>query len=133
MIDVVMPQLGESVAEGTVTKWLVRGGDLVSHDQVIVEVATDKADTEVRAPAAGQVTEILAAEGALVPVRGLLCRIDDFENPPRPRSRKPRRPRDLSPLRIRCPRRSRHPPRDGTRGSWASTYARCPQQASVDA
>src|SRR5262249_21263801 len=55
MIDVVMPQLGESVAEGTVTRWLVSQGDYVSRDQTLVEVATDKADTEIPAPAAGVV------------------------------------------------------------------------------
>jgi hypothetical protein len=53
MIDVPMPQLGESVAEGTVTKWVVREGDLVEREQVLLEVATDKADTEVRAPVRG--------------------------------------------------------------------------------
>jgi 2-oxoglutarate dehydrogenase E2 component (dihydrolipoamide succinyltransferase) len=50
MIDVPMPQLGESVAEGTVTKWVVREGDHVEREQVLLEVATDKADTEVTAP-----------------------------------------------------------------------------------
>lgn len=77
MIDVVMPQLGESVAEGTVTKWLVRAGDYAERDQVLLEVATDKADTEVRATEGGVVVEIAAAEGAVVPTRGLLCRIDE--------------------------------------------------------
>jgi 2-oxoglutarate dehydrogenase E2 component (dihydrolipoamide succinyltransferase) len=77
MIDVVMPQLGESVAEGTVTKWLVRVGDRVTRDQVLLEVATDKADTEVRAPASGVVTAISAPEGAVVARQGLLCRIDE--------------------------------------------------------
>jgi 2-oxoglutarate dehydrogenase E2 component (dihydrolipoamide succinyltransferase) len=77
MIDVVMPQLGESVAEGTVTRWLVRDGDQVSRDQVLLEVATDKADTEVHAPAGGVVTGIAAADGAVVPKGGLLCRIDE--------------------------------------------------------
>jgi 2-oxoglutarate dehydrogenase E2 component (dihydrolipoamide succinyltransferase) len=72
-----MPQLGESVAEGTVTKWLVRDGDQVSRDQVLLEVATDKADTEVHAPAGGVVTGIAAAEGAVVPKGGLLCHIDE--------------------------------------------------------
>jgi 2-oxoglutarate dehydrogenase E2 component (dihydrolipoamide succinyltransferase) len=77
MIDVVMPQLGESVAEGTVTKWLVREGDYVTRDQVLLEVATDKADTEVHAPASGVVSNIVAPAGAIVPKQGLLCRIDE--------------------------------------------------------
>ncbi|MCY1075686.1 biotin/lipoyl-containing protein [Archangium lansingense] len=77
MIDVLMPQLGEDVAEGTVDKWLVREGDLVTREQPLVEVATDKADTEIPAPAAGRVIEICAAEGAVVPTEGLLCRLDE--------------------------------------------------------
>jgi 2-oxoglutarate dehydrogenase E2 component (dihydrolipoamide succinyltransferase) len=77
MIDVVMPQLGESVAEGTVTKWLVREGDHVTRDQVLLEVATDKADTEVHAPANGVVAGLAVPAGAVVPKGGLLCRIDE--------------------------------------------------------
>ncbi|MDI1446246.1 dihydrolipoamide acetyltransferase family protein [Polyangium sp. 6x1] len=77
MIDVVMPQLGESVAEGTVTKWLVRVGDFVAREQPLLEVATDKADTEIPAPAAGQITEIDAAVGAVIAKGGLLCRLDE--------------------------------------------------------
>lgn len=77
MIDVVMPQLGESVAEGTVTKWLAREGDFVAREQPLLEVATDKADTEVPSPANGRVVMIAAAEGTVVAKGGLLCRIDE--------------------------------------------------------
>ena len=77
MIDVLMPQLGESVAEGTVTKWLVREGDHVKREQPLLEVATDKADTEVPAPAEGRVVQIAVPEGTVVPKQGLLCRIDE--------------------------------------------------------
>jgi 2-oxoglutarate dehydrogenase E2 component (dihydrolipoamide succinyltransferase) len=77
MIDVVMPQLGESVAEGTVTRWLVREGEQVKRDQVLVEVATDKADTEVRSPADGVVVSIAVPAGAVVPTRALLAKIHD--------------------------------------------------------
>lgn len=77
MIDVPMPQLGESVAEGTVTKWLVKEGDYVQREQILLEVATDKADTEVASPADGKVVHLAAAEGELVAKGGLLCQIDD--------------------------------------------------------
>jgi 2-oxoglutarate dehydrogenase E2 component (dihydrolipoamide succinyltransferase) len=77
MIDVLMPQLGESVAEGTVTKWLVREGDVVTREQPLLEVATDKADTEVPAPSAGRVAQIVAPVGATVAQGGVLCRIDE--------------------------------------------------------
>jgi 2-oxoglutarate dehydrogenase E2 component (dihydrolipoamide succinyltransferase) len=82
MIDVVMPQLGESVAEGTVTKWLVGEGDYVARDQVLLEVATDKADTEVRASAGGVVSGIAVAAGSVVPKGALLCRIDETAGKP---------------------------------------------------
>jgi 2-oxoglutarate dehydrogenase E2 component (dihydrolipoamide succinyltransferase) len=94
MIDVLMPQLGESVAEGTVTKWLVREGDLVRREQPLLEVATDKADTEVPAPADGCVAQIVAREGAVIPKQGLLCRIDDSAKAeaPAPRAAAPTAP-----------------------------------------
>jgi 2-oxoglutarate dehydrogenase E2 component (dihydrolipoamide succinyltransferase) len=77
MIDIVMPQLGESVAEGTVTRWLVREGEQVKRDQVILEVATDKADTEIRSPADGVIAGIAVPAGTVVPTRALLARIDE--------------------------------------------------------
>lgn len=82
MIEVVMPQLGESVAEGTVANWLVREGDFVKKDQPLVLVSTDKADTEIPAPAAGLVAALAVAEGTLVAKGGLLCRIDDSAEAP---------------------------------------------------
>src|SRR5206468_1500515 len=77
--DVTLPQLGESVTEGTVSKWLVREGDVVQKDQALLEVSTDKADTEVFAPAAGRVVKIAAKEGEVVPVRGVLAVLDPAE------------------------------------------------------
>ncbi len=82
MIDVVMPQLGESVAEGTVTKWLVREGEYVKRDQTLLQVATDKADTEIPSPADGVVTTLAVAEGTVVAKQGLLCRIDETAQKP---------------------------------------------------
>lgn len=82
MIEVVMPQLGESVAEGTVTKWLVREGDYVTRDQTLLEVATDKADTEIPAPVSGVVTSIAVPVGTVVAKQGLLCKIDESAQKP---------------------------------------------------
>ena len=76
-MDVTMPQLGESVSEGTITKWLVKVGDVVKKDQAIVEIGTDKADSEMPAPTGGRIAEILVQEGDVVPVGGVLCRIDE--------------------------------------------------------
>jgi 2-oxoglutarate dehydrogenase E2 component (dihydrolipoamide succinyltransferase) len=71
-----MPQLGESVVEGTIGKWLVQEGQRVEKDQPVVEILTDKADSEVNAPDAGVVTKIHAQEGALVTVGEALCDVD---------------------------------------------------------
>jgi 2-oxoglutarate dehydrogenase E2 component (dihydrolipoamide succinyltransferase) len=75
-INLVMPSLGESVIEGTITKWLVHEGDVVSREQAVVSVATDKADSDVPAPQGGRIVKILAPEGATVKVGEPLCEID---------------------------------------------------------
>ncbi len=77
-----MPQLGESVAEGTVTQWHVKEGDYVSREQTLLEVATDKADSEVPSPSNGLIVSLHAAEGDILPTGGLLCRIDDQATTP---------------------------------------------------
>ena len=71
-----MPQLGESVVEGTIGKWLVRVGQRVAKDEPVVEILTDKADSEVPSPEAGIVTKLLAQEGEVVTVGASLCEID---------------------------------------------------------
>src|SRR5258706_7471144 len=75
-IQLVMPSLGESVIEGTVTKWLVHEGDTVAREQSVVSIATDKADTDVPATQSGKVVKILVAEGATVKVGQALCEIE---------------------------------------------------------
>ena len=67
-VDVVMPQMGSSVTEGTVSRWLKQVGDVVQADETIVEISTDKVDTEVPSPTAGVVMELLVAEGVTVDV-----------------------------------------------------------------
>ncbi|HEX7830584.1 MAG TPA: 2-oxoglutarate dehydrogenase, E2 component, dihydrolipoamide succinyltransferase [Thermoanaerobaculia bacterium] len=73
--DVVMPQMGESIAEGTVSKWLKKVGDKVDRDEPLLEISTDKVDAEIPSPAAGVLTEILAKEGDTVPVNAVVARI----------------------------------------------------------
>lgn len=82
MIEVVMPQLGESVAEGTVTQWHVKPGDYVKQEQPLLEVATDKADSEVPSPSSGVIASIDAAEGDIIATGGLLCKIDETASAP---------------------------------------------------
>ncbi|HYO76919.1 MAG TPA: dihydrolipoamide acetyltransferase family protein [Thermoanaerobaculia bacterium] len=73
--DVVMPQMGESIAEGTVSKWLKNVGDKVERDEPLLEISTDKVDAEIPSPAAGVLTEILAKEGETVAVNSVVARI----------------------------------------------------------
>src|SRR5205814_4596893 len=74
-VDVVMPQMGVSVSEGTVTKWFKQVGETVQADETLLEISTDKVDTEVPAPASGVVSEILVQEGDTVEVGTVLARI----------------------------------------------------------
>jgi 2-oxoglutarate dehydrogenase E2 component (dihydrolipoamide succinyltransferase) len=74
-VDVVMPQMGVSVSEGTVTKWSKSVGDTIEADETLLEISTDKVDTEVPSPATGVVTEILVQEGETVEVGTVLARI----------------------------------------------------------
>ncbi|MEY4174159.1 MAG: hypothetical protein RI900_1324, partial [Actinomycetota bacterium] len=73
MADVTLPQLGETVTEGTITRWFKKVGDTVAADEALFEVSTDKVDTEVPSPVAGVVVEIRAAEGDTVPVGAVLA------------------------------------------------------------
>ena len=67
-VDVVMPQMGVSVSEGTITKWLKSEGENIEADESLLEISTDKVDTEVPSPATGVVQQILAQEGETVAV-----------------------------------------------------------------
>ena len=77
MIDVVMPQMGESIVEGTLTKWLKKPGDTVGRDEPLFEISTDKVDTEIPSPAAGTLAEVLIEEGKTVGINTVVARIND--------------------------------------------------------
>ena len=77
LIDVTLPQLGESVAEGTISKWLVREGDVVKKEQPIASIATDKADSDLPAPVTGRVAKLLFSEGQVVPVKTVIAQIEE--------------------------------------------------------
>ncbi len=75
-IDVLMPQMGESITEGTLSKWLKKLGDPVKRDEPMFEISTDKVDAEIPAPNAGILIEILVNEGQTVPIQTLVARIE---------------------------------------------------------
>ncbi len=77
MIDVVMPQMGESIVEGTLTKWLKKPGEHVERDEPLFEISTDKVDTEIPSPSAGTLAEILVPEGETVQINAIVGRIQD--------------------------------------------------------
>ena len=79
MIDVKLPDIGEGIAEGEIVKWSVQAGDHVAVDAPLLEVLTDKASVEIPAPSAGVVKELLFEEGDLVPVGGVIARLDSAE------------------------------------------------------
>ena len=84
MADVTMPQLGETVTEGTITQWFKAVGDEVAMDEILFEISTDKVDSEVPSPVAGVLSEILAQEGDVVEVGQVLARIGDAGPAPAP-------------------------------------------------
>src|SRR5437879_5169068 len=75
-VDVLMPQMGESIFEGTITKWLKKPGDKVERDEPLFEISTDKVDAEIPAPSAGVLKEIKVAEGQTVPIQTVVAVID---------------------------------------------------------
>jgi len=77
MTDVIMPQMGESIVEGTLTKWLKKPGDRVERDEPLFEISTDKVDTEIPAPTAGVLSAVLVEEGKTVAIHTVVARIED--------------------------------------------------------
>src|SRR5918912_496098 len=93
--NVVMPQMGESIAEGTIVRWIKKVGDAIDRDEPLFEISTDKVDAEIPSPAAGVLTDIKVKEGETVPVNSVVAVIGaagDRAAPPQPEAR----PRDES-------------------------------------
>jgi 2-oxoglutarate dehydrogenase E2 component (dihydrolipoamide succinyltransferase) len=78
-VDVIMPQMGESIFEGTITKWLKKPGDRIERDEPLFEISTDKVDAEIPAPSAGVLREIKVSEGQTVPIQTVVAVIDAAE------------------------------------------------------
>src|SRR3954463_14662384 len=80
--DVVMPQMGESIAEGTVVRWIKKPGEKVDRDEPLLEISTDKVDAEIPSPTSGTLAEILVQEGQTVSVNSVVARIAQDGEPP---------------------------------------------------
>ena len=75
--EVVMPQMGESITEGTITKWLKKPGEHVERDEPLFEISTDKVDAEIPSPSAGTLEEIKVAEGTTVGINTIVCTLSE--------------------------------------------------------
>src|SRR3954468_15140072 len=105
MTTVVMPQLGESVVEGTVVRWIAKPGQRVERDEPLVEIATDKANTEIPSPSAGVLVEQIVKEGAVVAVGAALAKLDEA-------GKAAQKPATPTPATTSAP-----PPSDGVRAT----------------
>src|SRR5690606_38525272 len=75
LVDLIMPKMGESIMEATILKWLKKPGDAVKQDEPVLEIATDKVDSEVPSTVSGELAEILYEENQVVPVGAVIARI----------------------------------------------------------
>src|SRR5436190_15407419 len=78
--NIVMPQMGESIFEGTITKWLKKEGEFVKRDEPLFEISTDKIDTEIQSSVAGILKKIVMPEGSKVPINTVVATIDEADS-----------------------------------------------------
>src|SRR5437899_11329046 len=110
-VDVLMPQMGESIAEGTLSKWLKKVGDAVKRDEPLFEISTDKVDAEIPAPAAGVLAEIKVQEGQTVPVQTLVAVLETEKGAAAPAPAKPEPPKAAAPAAPAPPAHKPEPPK----------------------
>ena len=96
-VDILMPQMGESIAEGTLSKWLKKVGDPIKRDEPLFEISTDKVDAEIPAPAAGVLAEIKVQEGQTVPVQTVVGVLETEAGAAVPAPAKPEPPKAAAP------------------------------------
>jgi len=128
-IDVVMPQMGESIAEGTVSRWLKKPGDKVERDEPLLEISTDKVDAEIPSPAAGTLSEIIVKEGQTVPVNSVLARIAAEEEAARPQPSHPASAPEPAPAPAAAKPQPPQPPQRAGEGAGAPPSAPKPTPA----
>src|SRR5277367_4755042 len=113
-VDVIMPQMGESIFEGTITKWLKKPGDKIERDEPLFEISTDKVDAEIPSPAAGVLKEIKVKEGQTVPIQTVVASIDAASgaaaSAPAPAAAKAEAPKAAAPAPAPAPKPAAAPP-----------------------
>jgi pyruvate dehydrogenase E2 component (dihydrolipoamide acetyltransferase) len=139
LVDVVMPQMGVSVSEGTITRWAKAVGDSIEADETIVEISTDKVDTEVPSPASGVIRELLAGEGETVPVNTRIAVIatGDAASEPAPAAPEEPAPPATSAEAAPAPEapaagQPGEPPVPATAGSDSAATAQAPANGDAD-
>jgi 2-oxoglutarate dehydrogenase E2 component (dihydrolipoamide succinyltransferase) len=115
-VDVIMPQMGESIFEGTITKWLKKPGDKIERDEPLFEISTDKVDAEIPSPAAGVLKEIKVKEGQTVPIQTVVASIDSASGAaasgpaPAPAEAPKAAPAAMAALKTEAPKPAAAPP-----------------------
>ncbi len=117
--NVIMPQMGESIAEGTITKWMKKVGEHIDRDEPLFEISTDKVDAEIPSPAAGVLTEILVKENETVAINTVVAVVDGEGAAASPKPAEAAAPRPEAP-----PRRAARPCAHGRTAGRRGTYAR---------
>jgi pyruvate dehydrogenase E2 component (dihydrolipoamide acetyltransferase) len=120
--DVVMPQMGESIAEGTIVRWIKKVGDKVDRDEPLFEISTDKVDAEIPSPAAGVVSEIRVKEGETVPVNSVVAVIGEAGS--RPSAAAPAAPEGASARQAAAP----EPPKATPQADGSTTATAAPEE-----
>ncbi len=112
--DVVMPQMGESIAEGTIVRWIKKVGDAIDRDEPLFEISTDKVDAEIPSPASGVIAEIRAKEGETVPVNSVVAVISAAGEKPKPAAE------------PTAPAKAQEPPKPAAQADGAASTAATP-------
>src|SRR5579863_720883 len=129
-VEVIMPQMGESIFEGTITKWLKKPGDTVDRDEPLFEISTDKVDAEIPSPTAGVLKEIRVEEGKTVPIQTVVALIDAAGAQPAAAKPAATRPSE-APAKPAAPPKAQAPPPQGSQKAAPRPGAVPPPPASA--
>src|SRR6478609_1496871 len=125
--DVVMPQMGESIAEGTIVRWIKKVGDTVDRDEPLFEISTDKVDAEIPSPVAGVVSEIRVKEGETVPVNSVVAVIGSAAAAKSPSAASPDKPAEVNAQQA-PPTTTAGTPKPSPQGDGSPTASAAPQE-----